>query len=208
MIRAMMGRRKVDKDTELLLHFNGDLKDSSKNRYVVTSSGQFRDGKFGQSFGLSDIVMPKGVFSNLILHDFTIDYWFKVVGENEGHNVLLGFGGNTGMLYSAVRVNCSRNGGSVYLEYNTGNSHGSIYEYRATLSDSFHHVAFVRNGNRFMLFIDGSKVIDVQNNNCSVLGSDRVQNIITWDARTLFDEFRISNIARWTGNFTPPTKPY
>lgn len=85
----------------------------------------------------------------------------------------------------------------------------SSYSFDNELTKDFHHIAFVRKGNRFMLFVDGVAMIDITNNKVSVLGSNRTKNIITWiDDTRLIDEFRISDVARWTSNFTPPTKPY
>lgn len=211
MKRSLMenGEGKPDANTLLLLHFDGDFKDSSKNEYVITSSATFQDGKFKQSAGFADINMPGSIFSNVILHDFTIDYWYKVPGDNASHNTLLGWDGG-GMLYSAVRISLNRKSGGFFLEYNTGNSHGNLYEkiFDDELTKDFHHAAFVRKGNRFMLFIDGILIIDIINNNSSVIGSNRTRNAIVWMDKTIIDEFRISNIARWTSDFTPPTKPY
>lgn len=200
--------KKPDENTLLLLHFDGDFKDSSKNEYAITSSASFQDGKFKQSAGFADINMPKFIFNNALLHDFTVDYWYKIPGVNGSFNVLLGWDGG-GMLYSAVRISINRKSGCFFLEYNTGNSHGNLYEkVFSELTKDFHHVAFVRKGNRFILFLDGISIIDIVNNNSSVLGSDRTRNTITWMNNAIIDEFRISDIARWTSNFTPPTKPY
>ena len=200
---------KPDANTLLLLHFDGNFKDSSKNNYAVTSSATFQPGKFGQAAGGSDIVMPDNIFHDLLLsEEFTIDYWYKVPGENQGHNILLGWDGG-GMLYSAIRISCSRSNMVVFLEYNSGNSHGDVYNQSITeLTKEYHHIALVRKGNRFMLFLDGVLKIDIVNNNSSTLGSNRTRNKITWIDYTYIDEFRVSNIARWTSNFTPPTKPY
>lgn len=199
-----------DEHTLLLLHFDGNFKDSSKSNYTITSSASFQEGKFGQAAGGSDIVMPDNIFHDLLLSDeYTIDYWFKNPGESGSHNVLLGWDGG-GMLYSAVRVGGNRDSCYFFLEYNSGNNHGNQYSkiFDNELTKDFHHIAFVRKGNRFMLFVDGILVIDIINNNSSVIGANRSRNAIVWMTHTIFDEFRISNVARWTSNFTPPTKPY
>ena len=46
MIRSMMGRKKVDKNTLLLLHFDGSLKDEVSGKPYVGSNMSYVVGKF------------------------------------------------------------------------------------------------------------------------------------------------------------------
>ena len=46
MIRSMMGRKKVDRNTLLLLHFDGSLKDEASGKPYVGSNMSYVVGKF------------------------------------------------------------------------------------------------------------------------------------------------------------------
>lgn len=77
---------------------------------------------------------------------------------------------------------------------------------------TWRHIAVVRNGNAWTIYVDGASV-------ASVSDSDAVPNF-TGEFRIgadhaaangfngWIDEFRVSNVARWTGAFTPPAAPY
>lgn len=50
MIRSMMGRKKVDKNTLLLLHFDGSLKDEVSGKPYVGSNMSYVVGKIAFRF--------------------------------------------------------------------------------------------------------------------------------------------------------------
>lgn len=118
MIRSMMGRKKVDKNTLLLLHFDGSLKDEVSGKPYVGSNMSYVVGKF----------------KNCV--SFSGNGYVKVSGTNAINE----------SLYPNYTVDCSLMIGK-YRDYG--------------------------------LYLNG-----------------------------MIDEFRISNIARWTSNFTPPARPY
>jgi hypothetical protein len=74
--------------------------------------------------------------------------------------------------------------------------------------DQWHHVAYVRSGNRWMTFLNGEKNLDI-----TVAGSviNREESMRLgawgWDRVThfdgLIDDFRVSSVARYTENFEP-----
>ncbi len=81
----------------------------------------------------------------------------------------------------------------------------------------WHHLAFVRNGSNFAIYIDGvSQALsdDTFDNDWSgitdaafIVGNVNTNPGIGVNAQ--IDEFRVSKgIARWTSNFTPPTSAY
>lgn len=98
---------------------------------------------------------------------------------------------------------CFVNNGSV--TFNPGST--------GVISDTnWHHVAFVKNGTTFKIFLDGvqvysgtSSVTLATDGSLAIGGSVNNNNWVNgW-----IDEFRISKgIARWTENFTPPTYEY
>ena len=79
--------------------------------------------------------------------------------------------------------------------------------------NAWNHVAIVRNGNNWMSFINGIRDINVTVSG-TVVDKAEVKQIGKWGAGggpDFFDgyisEFRYSNVARYTANFTPPTGP-
>lgn len=81
--------------------------------------------------------------------------------------------------------------------------------------NAWQHFAVVRSGNTLMLFNNGQKITETTKS-FSFGSFERDLHIGRWDSATdaLYDfigyinELRISNVARWTTNFTPPTAPY
>ena len=69
------------------------------------------------------------------------------------------------------------------------------------------HLALTRLGSVLRLFINGTLVVVNNSYTYDGTGNDGVRTYIGIDT-TLIDELRISNIARWTANFIPPTAPY
>ena len=81
-----------------------------------------------------------------------------------------------------------------------------------TSGSTFHHVAFVENGDDWYCFVDGTE-------RGYRSDTDRAANYTGTvyigaqigsgnEVTGYIDEFRVSNSARWTSNFTPPTDAY
>jgi len=73
------------------------------------------------------------------------------------------------------------------------------------------HYALTRNGSTFRTFKNG--IIGSTINNAASIYSSLEHHLQIGVHYALyvpgyFDEFRVSNVARWTANFTPPTAPY
>ncbi len=83
----------------------------------------------------------------------------------------------------------------------------------AFTTDTWYHIALVRSGNNWYLFVDGIQLGSTVENSRTV---DNVPAILqigrhatTHYLNGYLDEYRISKgIARWTSNFTPPTEAY
>jgi hypothetical protein len=109
---------------------------------------------------------------------------------------------------------------TVYSSYVKLKINGSDIISRTGLSlatNAWMHFAFVRNGNNWYLFIDGTMVGDVTSSSSSMpniasnleIGRYKYSSVLWLYANARLDEIRISKgIARWTNTFTPPTSPY
>jgi hypothetical protein len=79
---------------------------------------------------------------------------------------------------------------------------------------TWYHVALVKNGTSgYMAFVDGTQVGTTQTDTSTMPDFAAVLAIWTRTTGSYFagwmDELRISKgVARWTGNFTPPTSAY
>jgi hypothetical protein len=84
---------------------------------------------------------------------------------------------------------------------------------------TWYHIAFVRNGSNFYMFIGGTSYALTKTVDLGAGALPTLTGIITIAARytgsvdrsipAYIDEFRVSKgIARWTADFTPPTAAY
>lgn len=214
MKRRLLGEEsKPDEHTVLLLHFDGDVKDSCGN-VVSGSIVDYQQGKFGLcgKFDRTKLEFDKSVFN--FLSDFTVDFWYKANGQ-ERYDCFLDSGNNNP--FSGIRFlfNSLSDFRGLYINYSiSGGSWMDVYYPCMELNEALHHIALVRHMSAFYCFIDGVLIgvkpafdSAVQNSSTWSLGCSKEYGM-NHAVLGLIDEFRISNIARWTSNFTPPTKPY
>lgn len=189
-----------DPNTLLLLHFDGDVKDGSA--YGRTVSGgvtNYVSGKFGQGGRFSrtqNIAYDLPAFS---AKDFTIECFLKIeVATVYAVITLNGEDSDNGML----RFDLSKNGLIPRFYMNGG---ASMLSSNTTLSTGvYYHLAVSRASGTVRIFIDG--VLKGQTS----MGQNISRTSFTTgnEARFVLDEFRVSDIARYTSNFTVPTKPF
>ena len=197
----------MDKTTLLLLH--GDaIEDSSGYRHLLTNNGvvvALEKSKFGGSSmyfnGSSYLQAPCLLTGNT---PFTIDFWAyptalrnNAVWSHGGTNLLAGTGGGL-ELYGDGKV--------IYYSQGFWIRDGSY------ALNTWQHIALVSDGSSMKLFVNGTLVgthsgdynfanyVETIGANASAFGQEDFQGYI--------DELRISNVARWTTDFTPPTEPY
>ena len=211
----------IDANTLLMLH-GENFTDESKNPITPTSTGVsiVTDGKYGKAFrfnGSSYINITKDSRFNFGTNSFTIDCWIKIDTTGTGDIVCLG--GKSGAYCPPVYF-CLVPGEKIRAILSTGSGVGSIF-YDKTSStiiaaNTWVHLAFVRNATDVGFYING-----VRDSN---MNATKTENIFTTTGLNLIgyqegqpsdhyykgylDELRISNVARWTSDFTPPTQPY
>ena len=204
---------KIDKHTKVLMHFNGNLKDEcgtfNESDWVNGSTAGYIAGKFGDALssysggswiGLN--IYANTVIQNVLSGDFTIEL-FKSAGA--GLNILdrgdFVAANVTNYRFIIHESHFRLNGIDYYLDESNNVSKGT-----------FVHVALTRKGNIYRLFVDGKKISE---NNIPSSGTNLVAVHLCGDAfpstHTVdgcIDELRISDIARWTTDFTPPKLEY
>jgi hypothetical protein len=225
-----IGIRLADIYTKLLLHCEGAdgsqvFTDSSPVPKTITAYGDAQIdtayAKFGIASGLFDgggdyLTIPASADWDFGSGNFTIDFWFRPIDANRYALFASSTDYWLGIDYhyngtQNINIYASSNGTSWNLI--TADVGGNGIGTASLTLNAWNHVAFVRNGNNWMTFINGIKNIDI-----TVIGSvvtkNEAKRIGLWGngsyaLRGSLDEFRIvKGLAVWTANFTPPNVPY
>lgn len=198
-----------DENTLLLLH-GEDLTDSSIYKSIITNNNvtvSTAQSKFGGSslyFNGSNakLEIPFSDMFDFGTGDFTIDLWMYPQTTSTEQSIFSSVA--TGGFFFSIR-DASRIGiGRVSEAWDT--------TINASLTaNAWNHVAVVRSNSTVMLFINGVLKGSGTNATSYSMGGDSIQigaEINACYYNGYIDEFRVSNVARWTENFTPPTEPY
>jgi hypothetical protein len=154
---------------------------------------------------------------NMGAGDFTLDFWlFSGTAADERDIV---FKSGTGTNEFTITVGASTatvwapSGAMTYLGVHIfWNGSSWALQFASTIpvvDSSWHHIALVRQGTSYKLYIDGTL------DNSGTTTRTHTQQDIEIGGQSgdrwfvgYLDEIRLSNIARWTINFTPPTEAY
>ena len=195
----------IDEHTLACWHFDGNKIDVVNgfelNAIGSSDSNYYKFG--GSSYSFTSSYSSSNISElnlNPLETSITADFWVKAVGSNSSPRV--GFGG-----YSSGLLQISISQTKVSLS-GTG-----WYDTSANLDivpgEDFNHYAlqYNKDKNTISLFFNGKKVVE-QNVSVS-LSSTSFDSFITYNYyQARIDELRISNIARYDGDFIPPTEPY
>jgi hypothetical protein len=217
-----------DLHTKLLLHGNSFI-DGSTDKRVITNTGvavSTAQSKFGDSSfyfdGSAYLTIPGYDFGT---DDFTLDWWEYPTNANAGTrftNVYCtAYATQAGGLLTHLHTTSSL---QVYLSNKTGGANTSDWNVLAgnavgnNIVNTWTHRAVVRSGSSLMFFKNGllEHTYNIGTNRIGY-SADRPWGIGNWASDLMatgypyigyMDEFRVSDIARWTESFTPPTEPY
>jgi len=212
----------IDSYTKFALHADDVLlSDSSEYNHPTTLTGNVTrsstQSKFGGYSAYFDgdgdfITAPTSSDWDFGTGDFTIDCWFYL-SVIDKFNVLINQADDAvnGWLVDINTTNYPR------LVAHIGGSWGVFMTSDTAVSvDTWNHIAVVRNGSSFSLYLNGNLVDSVVDSD-SILSSSELLQIGHFQTAALdhrylsgyIDELRISKgIARWTSSFTPPEYPY
>lgn len=220
--RVMVGKKSKiggDENTLLLLHFDGTVKDATLKNEIKSPPNSFVNGKFNQAFYINEntIVIDKSNI-NFNIPDWTIDFWYKDNGSPTDYRMGLFSNGGFDWGGNAISIRILSLDGFWRFYFNTSSWNNEKYvDIPYTRLTSFTHIAMVKNGSTGKVYFNGvlqGTVYGLTTNTAKIRdlvigkwlsGNDSVSLPLI---KGYIDEFRISDIARWTSNFTPPTKPY
>lgn len=206
--------RVVDNNTSFVLH--GDkIFDGSSNNLSITNNGVsistsvYRASKGSLYFnGSSRLLVPSWNFSD---GDFTIDWWEYPTSTSNGARFCSSYTTTAGTCGGLL---LGYQGTKVYASTSAEGSWDLIagIAMLSTTPNVWTHWAFVRKGNVLTSYRNGISFSSVTLN--GNFGWSPNINFCIGDYRAgdhsyfigYIDEFRISDIARWSGNFTPPTE--
>lgn len=159
--------------------------------------------------------------------DFTLEWWLRVdsITSYVGSvNLLDFFASNDAANYWQFYARIKPLSTSTYTIYAGAAtlSNGGWVDYRQSDGSGksvgdWAHFACVRNSGTMTLYIDGVAVSSFSSatagyifnmTNAANISLQRVWNSNRFAGEISIDEFRASNIARYDGNFTPPTEPF
>ena len=213
----------VDANTLVLLHMDGanagtTFTDSApvpltvtvNNTTTTTSEKKFGTAGADATTTGSYLSVPATASLNFASNaSFTFDFWCKVpsAGANlnnrffqKGSNHANGYG----LFMSATNI---------YFGYEDANVVGFARNL-VVATGNWHHIAIVRNVDAVAIYLDGvSKDTATSgtaaNHNAATYWFANPSNAGSDDRwNGYMDEFRISNVARWTSGFTPETSAY
>ena len=213
-----------DEYTKLLIRsdtFDGDINfvDSSNSSHLIIGKGDTAHSTQKQKIGSSAIyfdgagdylIVPDSEDWNFGNGDFTIDFWLNTNYESGEHAIITTGDSGSGATYRNAFEIYSVNG-DIRAYYSNGTNHDYLIE-TGVCDGTWKHIAFSRNNSQIMLFVDGI-LVDAKAITWTLANPPTNMTIGSRGSSQLFftgyiDELRISKgIARWTGNFTPPTSP-
>ena len=216
-----------DLNTKLLLQFDGSVVDASPYSVPVSAEAgtSFAAGKFGQGFigknissfaDPSQVSTPDGYISDIIKGDFTFECWFEesTINEDTGASLITTAINSDGSKFAfEIQISSKYNMPPLTRLVTVTEGYTGSYDMvigadiEAAYLSGWCHLALTRLGSVLRLFINGTLVGVNNSYTYDGTGNDGVMAYIGIDT-TLIDELRISNIARWTANFTPPTAAY
>jgi len=212
--------------TLVLLHFTGadgstTFTDSSPIPYTLTNNGaQISNFEISSGFGSSGLFDNSGSFPYRYIEtaaapdlkntDFTIEASIYPTALNFSMSEIIGTQRPNGDLCYALSISASNDLVADFF--------GSYITHQTTVTlNTVHHVAFVRSGDTFALYLDGIKstttqtvtqfIIDTYNPSTTLkvgVGRGGSDSFYTG----YIDEFRIRKDAMYLADFTPPTAPF
>lgn len=185
----------IDENTLALWHFeDSDINAITQVTGELQNISTYFEGKFGKATGLNNGTVGYGAFEIASDEDFTYDFWYKLDYNDAFFYCSDGYRSGIGIVRkSSTQV-------SVYYDFTEKGV--------ATVEDAsaWNHYAIQRKSGSYDVYVNGKKVSLSQ----PITDTWSKGSIYGWGRSSgcACDELRISNVARYDGNFTPLNRPY
>jgi len=214
----------IDGYTKLLMHCdgsNGSAPALADTGQTITYAGSAVVSTAQKKMGCSSLLLngsnqyvtvPDNADWNFGAGNFTIDFWVYL-NSIAGTQYIVSRGAPASAATMSVAIFYASNviGAVAYVGaggFVAGNDN-------ALVISTWNHIAMVRNGATLTLYVNGIAQATTGNIGVSSVNNPAYAMMLggrddgQFDTNAYIDEFRISKgIARWTANFTPPTRPY
>jgi hypothetical protein len=210
-------------ETLLLIHSNTTdgsttFTDSSQEGRTITVSGDTQHDTAQSKFGTTSIYFDGTDYLEVpdadefsFVGDFTIDFWVRTTSET--YSRVWTTGSTTGILSGSIDI-----GGDGLVAFRgdpTGSAPSDVkLDGSTAVNDgSWNHIAVVRTGDSWVLYINGTSD-DTATSSIASLSNEAINPRIGMSEIDNFgyvgwvDEFRVLNYAAWDDDFTPQTIPY
>lgn len=183
--------------------------DSSLNNFSITATAAIvpDNPKFGTGCGFfsgtsATVPLIQGGPLDLSFGDWSIEFWFNAAAQPSGEGIMFETSDETvNMFYNSGSALCA---GSCFFQGND-NSPNQFPQ------NQWNHFAMVMQADAYTIYANG-----ISTNTSGGIFCRRQQidagtfNLVNLAVPYVgyMDEFRISTIARYTGNFTPPAAPF
>jgi hypothetical protein len=218
-------------DTSLLLHFDGAnnstvFTDSSNNKLTPSAIGgaviSTAQSRFGGSSALfngisSYIVVPADKF-NFLGNNFTIEFFVRRASGGTTERPLLTIQSSTGASLSSVHIRVDSFDRFV-TQIEPGAGFWATSPVGSVTLDTWFHFAMVRNGGTMIAYLNGTEYSRSSTFTSAYVSNPASGSVFIGGLPSVgvstpgyfsgyIDELRISNIARYTEDFTAPTAPF
>jgi hypothetical protein len=193
---------------------------------IITANGNAQidtaQSKFGGSSAYFDgatdyLVATNDGTLNFSTNNITIETWVRPVNRTNAYPIIAcnetTAGWNAGTWVFCDRHDAQPTKFSFWI-YNYSSSAPLLVSTTTVANDTWYHLVIVRNGNTWKMYVNGveeasqsySGSLDVTGRNILVGVGGTLVNANSYHG--WIDEFRISNSARYTANFTPATSAF
>lgn len=165
----------------------------------AATGGEYVDSQIATNTG--------NLYYSYLSSDWTAELWFNIstIDPIANSSLITLQRYSSGRGYFDIIINPT----TITITHSTNGSNFDFNTtYNVTISrGAWHHLAIVKKNNIITVYIDGVAVVSNLSWSYSP-NSSFSSSIVGRYSYCYIDEFRFSNIARWTSNFTPPTAPY
>ncbi len=215
----------VINDTRWLVNFtDASVRDNAMmnnlqtvgNAQISTSVKKYGTGSFYFD-GTGDYLQIAATRNlNLSSGDWTVECWWNPSANVAQNIVMVNYNAGTDG-YAHARISTSVSPNKFYaLSSSTGTSWLNTTGGGSWSINNWYHLAFVRNGSTFTLFVNGTSVLSYTSsstlfaaNGISEVGRTSSSAGQFYYVNGYIDDLRITKgVARYTANFIPPTAPF
>lgn len=204
------GNGGIDEHTVLMCHFDDNTADASANAITPTTQGTitYGIGKFSKAITGGTLTYSDASMTDITKSTgkFTVDFWMPKI---EGCAGTMYFRNSNNTTVFKICRNIS---GDVLSLTETGVA--CDIDISGITANEWFHLALVNDGQFdpdnssyriFPVYLNGVFQKNLKYSKTNLSGSGKIYTQIT---TAPIDELRVSDIVRYTGNFTPPTQPY